>query len=85
VATMVSKYKYNPTDFASMPFICEDLTEFYHAHEQHRLTKTKNTRFELERLGRNLFFTVKHRVVEGRLTPMQAEEIYDYLEELMDD
>jgi len=85
VATAFSKYKYNPQDFVNMPSLSEDLSDFYHSYEQSNLLKTIDTRLELERLGRVLFFTVKHRVVEGRLTPMQAEEIYDYLEGLLND
>jgi len=80
---MLSNYKYNPEDFKNIMNMSDDLSCFYNAHDAYRKTNQKSDLFELERRWENLFFTLKHREVEGNLNPIIAQDIRTYLEDLM--
>ncbi|MCL1983338.1 MAG: hypothetical protein FWG53_09685 [Clostridiales bacterium] len=82
---MDGKYKYNPGDFAGMMSLPEDLADFYNAHETYLNDPSKTNRFDFERKGRGLFSTVKHRAVEGFLSPVQRDEIWEHMRDLLDD
>lgn len=47
--------------------------------------KTTSAQLDLELHWQNLFFTIKHREVEGNLSPTMAQEMRTYLEELVHD
>ena len=80
---MVINYKYSPEDFTGMLGLPGELKTFYRLHEIYTNNKTDRNRFALENHWENLFFTVKHREVEGFLNPVAANEIRGYLEELL--
>lgn len=82
---MNNNYKYNPEDFKGMLGLPQELKTFYRLHENYEKNKTDRNRFALENHWENLFFTVKHREVEGFLNPVVANEIRGYLEELLYD
>jgi hypothetical protein len=80
----MSKYRYSPEDFRDMPCLYEDLTEFYGIFERYSKERTQSASFDLRRFWfEQLFFTIKHREVEGSLTQYEADEIREYLEDLI--
>jgi len=84
VATAVSKYKYNPQDFVNMPSLSEDLSEFYSRLELYESEKTKAAYMDLTYFWWEvLFFTIKHREVEGNIAPHNADDVRNYLEGLI--
>ena len=73
-----SKYKYNPEDFRGMQFMSDDLTAFYRSFEAYKKEKAKSAWWELRDHWENLFFTIKHRELEGffhKTPPMILETI----------
>ncbi len=81
---MLSKYKYDPDDFVDSPGLQAEIADFYRFLEKHRAAKTGTTLSFLDKQRRDLFFSIKHRVVEGRLTKTQAQDMQDYFGELFD-
>ena len=75
-------YKYNPDDFTEMLGLSDELITFYKLHEIYNNAKTTTNWFTLKKHWEDLFFTIKHREIEGFLNPVIAQEIRDYLEEL---
>ena len=82
---MSRNYKYNPEDFREMLGLSDELIAFYELHEKYKKNKTTRNRFALEKYWGDLFFTIKHRQVEGFLSPVTADEIRTYLEDLIND
>ena len=80
---MNNAYKYSPADYSEIPGLSDDLTEFYQLFEQYCADMTQDSFFALRVHWENLFFTIKHREVEGFISPVLASEIRDYLEELV--
>jgi len=78
-------YRYNPDDFKGLLGLPDELSDFYKLHEVYRKEKTQHNRFALEKQWEDLFFTIKHREVEGFLNPVDAQGIRGYLEELASD
>jgi len=78
-------YKYNPEDFKNTLGMSEDLITFYRLLEIYYKDRTEHSWFPLKKHWEDLFFTIKHREVEGFLNPVFAQEIRDYLEELAND
>lgn len=58
---MIGNYKYSPEDYRDMLSMAEDLTLFYELFETYSENRTQDNLFALERQGRELFFTIKHR------------------------
>ena len=82
---MNGNYKYNPEDFREMLNLSDELVTFYALYEIYSENKTQHNRFAFEKHWEDLFFTIKHREVEGFLNPVIAEKIRGYLEELASD
>ena len=81
-----TKYKYTPDDFTHLPSLYDELAKFYCLLETYKAEKTKSAWLDLKyHWWENLFFTIKHREVEGSLSPVDAAEIRDYLEGLLYD
>jgi len=78
-------YKYNPDDFNQILGLSGELATFYKLHEKYNQDRTKDSRFALEKHGRDLFFTIKHRSLEGAITVTTAHEIREHMEELLYD
>ena len=78
-------YKYNPDDFTGILGLAGELGVFYKLYETDKREKTQDSRFALKKHWEDLFFTIKHREVEGFLTPVNAQEMRSYLEVLVDD
>jgi len=78
-------YKYNPDDYRDMLGLTDDLTEFYRLYEIYRADQTEINLWMLKIHWQNLFFTIKHRELEGFLTSTVASEIRMYLEDLVND
>ena len=76
-------YKYNPEDFTQILGLTNDLTTFYKLHDEYVNNKTQGRRFALEKHGQDLFFTIKHRALEGAITGNTAHEIREHMEELL--
>ena len=76
-------YKYNPDDYRDVLGLSDDLSNFYRLYERYRADRTDDSLFALKFQWENLFFTIKHREVEGFLSPIAASEIRAYLEDLV--
>ena len=82
---MESKYKYNPDDFNGILGMTGELDIFYRLYEMYKKEKTRDNWFSLKRHWEDLFFTIKHREVEGFLNPVIAQEIREDLMMLIND
>jgi len=80
-----SSYKYDPDDFNGILGLPYELGVFYKLYETDKKEKTQNSRFALKKHWEDLFFTIKHREVEGFLNPVDAQDIRAYLEVLAND
>ena len=78
-------YKYSPDDYADILGVAEDLSLFYRLHEIYENDSSQTNRFALEKQGKDLFFTIKHRALEGSITGALAHDMREYIEELLDD
>ena len=78
-------YKYNPDDFNGILGLPNELSLFYRLYETNKKERTQNSWFALRKHWEDLFFTIKHREVEGLLNPADAQEIREYLEVLAND
>ena len=79
------KHKYNPDDFTEIMGLKDDLSAFYVSHEEYTHSPCTSTRFAVERHAETLFFTLKHRKLEGAITCIVADEILSYVEDLLYD
>lgn len=82
---MSNNYKYDPEVYSGILGLSEDLADFYTSHDAYMKEASIKNRFAFEKKGRELFFTVKHREVEGFLSPTEAEEFREYMKGLLDD
>lgn len=80
----MNEYKYDPNDYEDSPGLRAEMEDFYSFLEKYHGEKTKSNWYLLDKQRRDLFFSIKHRVVEGRLTQIQAQEMRDYFGELFD-
>jgi len=78
-------YKYKPENFRNMPFLVEDFQAFYKSREEYKKNQSFENKFTFRQFWETLFFSIKHREVEGYLDPATAQEMRDYLEELAND
>jgi len=82
---MSNNYKYDPNDYKNVLGLASDLGLFYKLYEVYLKDNTPSNRFALEKQGEELFFTLKHRRLEGAITIDTARDLRDYMEELMYD
>jgi hypothetical protein len=82
---MNANYRYNPKEFEGILGLSNELTAFYHLHQAYANKKTNQNRFALKKQWEDLFFTIKHREIEGALNSVAAQEMRWYLEELASD
>ena len=82
---MIKKYKYSPKKYEGMLGMPEELTSFYKLYEIYIEYKTPNNLFALEKQARDLFFTIKHRLLAGYITAADAHEMKTYIEDLLND
>ena len=82
---LMQNYRYNPDSFIGIMRLSSDLENLYLHYERYTQERTQTNRFALERCGEDLFFTLKHRKLEGVLTCITADEIMAYVEELIYD
>ena len=80
---IIATYKYNPTEFNHVLGLSDDLTAFYKLYGEYLTDKTQSKRFALEKQGEDLFFTIKHRALEGLITGTTAYELREHMEELL--
>ena len=80
----MAQYRYDPSSFADSPGLLSEMEDFYSFPEKYRDEKTKINWWLLDKQRRDLFFSIKHRAAERRLTEMQAQEMRDYFGELFD-
>ena len=77
-------YRYDPKEFEYSPHLYGEMSDFYAALEKYKREKTESNEFRLDKQRRDLFFSIKHRVVEGSFPEYRAEEMRDYFWELFD-
>ena len=78
-------YKFNPEDFNQVLGLSGELALFYVLHEEYEKNKTLSNRVALKKHSIDLFFTLKHRALEGAITQSTAHEIREYMGELLYD
>ena len=79
------RYKYMPKDFEGMSDLPEDLEAFYKTLEIYKESDLFVDRVEFREAWETLFFSIKHREVEGYLNPALASELRSYLAEVAND
>lgn len=78
-------YKYIPEDFEKYsPALRAEMEDFYSLLETYMAEKTDLNWSFLDKQRRDLFFSIKHRVVEHFISQEQAQEMRDYFGELFD-
>ena len=80
---MFDSYKFVPDDFKDILGLSEELSQFYTCFEIYKNDNSLSNRFSFEKQGRHLFFTIKHRELEGWITHGTATEMREYAEELL--
>ena len=78
-------YKYNPDNFNGIMRLSDDLKRLYQLYEIYKNKKTRSNKFALENCGEDIFFTLKHRKLEGIITHDTANDILAYVRELIYD
>jgi len=81
----MKKYEYMPEDFKDMGGLDEDLREFYYLLEKYKADRTGLNKVILENQHEDLFFSLKHRALEGFITDELWWEINDYVGGLVSD
>ena len=79
------KYKYDPEMFNGISNLSEELSVFYTLLDQYEEEKSTRNKLFLQKHGDDLFFTIKHRELEGCLSKTAAEELRMYMRELLYD
>jgi len=79
----ITTVRYNPIDFIHILGLSDDLSAFYKLYSEYETDKTQSKRFALEKQGEDLFFTIKHRALEGLITGTTAYELREHMEELL--
>ena len=82
---MLDTYKFDPENFTNVLGLSDELRGFYELFEAYKKDESVSSRFSFEKQGRDLFFTIKHRELEGWITQITASEMRDYMEELLHD
>ena len=78
-------YKYAPEDYKGVLNMYDDLSSFYQLLEIYNENKTRSNKLSLDKHSRDLFFTIKHRELEGNITHMTAEGLRGYMRDLLYD
>ena len=78
-------YKYNPADFESISGLSNELEEFYRLYEIQKASGDRGDWFDFREQWENLFFSIKHRELDGVITENAACELREYLEDLLYD
>ena len=76
-------YKYNPEDFIGLLNLPGELRILYSLIEKYKVDSSDYNWFVMKKHWEDVFFTIKHREVEGFLNPSTASELRKYLEELI--
>jgi len=84
-ADKYKKYKYDPELYTGVLGLAYELALFYDLYEIKHAEKTDISKFALEKHGKDLFFTLKHRALEGAITKNEARELLEYIEDLLND
>jgi len=84
-AAVKKAYRFNPTDFAGISCLPYELEDFYSLLEQYKESGNQDILPALRNQWEELFFTLKHRELEGALDSTTTAEIQLYLEELLND
>ena len=82
---MNNAYKYNPDDFKGVLNLPGELRVLYNLLENYKEDSSDYNWYALKKHWEDVFFTIKHREVEGFINPSAASELREYLEELIND
>ena len=80
---MKGNYRYRPEDFSGLLNLPEELRLLYALIEEYQEDSSDDNWFGLKKHWEDVFFTIKHREVEGFLDPLAASALREYLEELV--
>ena len=78
-------YRYKPEDFIGLLNLPGELRDLYKLIENYKSDSSDDNWFTLKKHWEDVFFTIKHREVEGFLNPLAASGLREYLEELVND
>lgn len=84
----IDKYKefeYNPEDYEGIFYLSEDLSSFYDLINKYYTQKTITNFLTLDQQREVLFFTIKHRELEGAISHRTAQDLREYMTELFYD
>jgi len=82
---MNKQYEYIPENISkTSKDLANDLAHFYNMYEKFYNNEADRLG-ELEIAWQNLFFSVKHRLIEGVITENFGENLKAYVEDLMND
>jgi len=79
------KFKYEPESYTNILGLSCELALFYDLYFIKHMDDSIYNKFALEKHARDLFFTIKHRALEGVITKAEACELSEYIEDLLDD
>ena len=79
------EYKYMPENFSGKNGLDEELKEFYRLLENYQTDKSGINKALLENQYEDVFFSLKHRVLEGLVSEGLWNEINEYLGGLFND
>ena len=77
---MDDNYLYAPEGFAGVLGLPEDLSALYGLHKKYVDESSQENWHRLINHWEILFFTIKHRALEGAITQNTAQELREYLE-----
>ena len=80
---MNGNYRFMPEDFSGLLNLPEELWVLYGLIENYKKESSDDNWFGMKKQWEDLFFTIKHREIEGFLHPSTASELREYLEELV--
>lgn len=72
------KYKYNPEDYKNYSLLYDDMKDFYDKLEIYIANPTDLTNISLKNALHMLHFSIKHRAVEGYISNIERDKMWDY-------
>ena len=80
---MNGNYRYKPEDYSGLLNLPGELRDLYELIEDYKEDSSEENWFFLRKHWEDVFFTIKHREVEGFLNHSAASNLRNYIEELV--
>ena len=75
-------FEYDPDDYKEVFCLSEDLATFYDLIKEYKIQQTTSSYLALDQQRVTLFFTIKHRELEGMISHQTAQDLKEYMAEL---